>query len=162
MARNDAPRPVQASVLDRLLDDDPEQEREAPRSVPESVRDLERAIERDLRDLLNTRARHRSWGKALERSIAAYGVPDLTGANLAAVSAREEFLRTVEAIVRRFEPRFDPRSISVKAAGDDDGLGRSIRFRIEAVVLADPVPQAVAFDSELEPAQRRFSLKALA
>lgn len=158
MARVEAPAPLQLALLDRLLDDDPSNEREAPRTLAQSVRDLERAIERDLRDLLNTRVRARPWSKELEKSLAAYGVPDLTGANLASNSARAEFLRTVEAVVRRFEPRFDPRTIRVVADAATNELGRQVRFRIEAMVMADPVPQAVVFDSELEPAQRRFNL----
>lgn len=160
MARNDSPAPVQASLLDRLLDDDPEQEREAPRTLAQSVRDLERAIERDLRDLLNTRLRPGPLPTALEKSLLGYGVPDLAATNLAAPAARAEFLRSIEAVIRRFEPRFDPRSVKVVAHEGATDVDRRVRFRIQATVLADPVPQAVVFDSELEPAQRRFQLNA--
>lgn len=159
MARADAPEPVQASVLDRLLDDDPSRAEDPPRTLAQSVRDLERTIERDLRDLLNTRTRTRGLSRDLERSLLGYGVRDLTGANLAAESARAEFLASVEQVLRRFEPRFDPASLRVHPGVDEGDVDtRLLRFRIEAVVLADPVPQAVVFDSQLEPAERRFAL----
>ncbi len=160
MARNDSSAAVQSSVLDRLLDDDPEVLSEPPRDLRQSVRDLRAAIRRDLEDLLNTRTRCRPWPKGLDqvdRSLLAYGVPDLTGANLASPAARRDFLRTIEAAIRRSEPRF--KSVKIALPDDVDPHGRTLHFRIEAVVHAEPVPESIVFDSQLEPLTRTFELK---
>ena len=159
---SDAPNtPAQQSVLDRLLDDDPEVRTEPPRSARQSLRDLKASLRRDLENLLNTRQRARPWPKALDqldRSLLAYGVVDLTGANLASESSRREFVRSLEAAIRRCEPRF--KSVKLALADDSDPVARTMRFRIEAVVNADPVPEAIVFDSELELITRTFELKA--
>ena len=49
-------RPVQQSVLDRLIDDDPGRTHEYPLTRMQSVRALKAAVRRDLEWLLNTRA----------------------------------------------------------------------------------------------------------
>lgn len=160
MARKDEPQPVQISVLDRLLDDDPEVSTEPPRNVRQSMRELKAAIRRDLENLLNTRLRCVPWPAGLdqvERSLLAYGVPDLTGANLASANARANFLRTLEAAIKRCEPRF--KSVKLSFPESADPVERTLRFRIEALVNADPVPESVVFDSELEPMTRTFALK---
>lgn len=158
---HDPGAPVQATVLDRMIDDDPDVRVEPPRNLRQSLRDLKASIRRDLENLLNTRLRCKPWPKGLDqldRSLLSYGVPDLTGASLASANARRDFLRTIEAAIRRCEPRFK----SVKLTFPDDGssLERTLHFRIEALVAADPVPESVVFDSELEPLSRSFALTA--
>jgi type VI secretion system protein ImpF len=93
----------------------------------------------------------------IERSILAYGVPDLTGANLSNARAREEFLRSIESVIRGCEPRF--KSVRVAAVENTDPLDRTLRFRIDALLYADPAPEAMVFDSHLEPVTRSFALK---
>jgi type VI secretion system protein ImpF len=161
MARSDQNEPVLLSVLDRLLDDEPETSSEAPRNARQTMRELKAAVRRDLENLLNTRQRWRGWPRGLdqlERSLLNYGVPDLTGASLASSRAREEFLRSLEAVIRRCEPRF--KTVKVVFAADKESVDRSLRFRIEALLHADPVPESVVFDSRLEPVTRMFELEA--
>ncbi len=47
--------PVTLSVIDRLIDQEPERKLEPPLSRAQSVRDLKAAVRRDLEWLLNTR-----------------------------------------------------------------------------------------------------------
>lgn len=66
-------------------------------------------MRRDLENLLNTRQRCRGWPEGcdeLSLSTVNYGIPDLTGADLASAERREEFRATIEDVIRRFEPRF--------------------------------------------------------
>lgn len=160
MARIDPERTIVASVLDRLLDDDPDVSTEPARGSRPLLRDLRASVRRDMENLLNTRLRPLSWPAdlaELDRSLLAYGVPDMTGANLASKRAREEFLRLIEDVLRKGEPRF--KTVKVIPLGDDEPLDRTLRFRIEALLHAEPAPEPVTFDSMLEPVSRTFEIR---
>lgn len=124
------------------------------------MRDLKQAVRRDLENLLNTRWRCQSWPpdlKNLESSLVNYGIPDFSGANLGNATAREEFRRLLERAITRFEPRF--LKVSVKLAGSPTSTDRAMKFRIDATLRADPVPEEVRFDTALEPSTAAFTVK---
>src|SRR5437764_8809204 len=101
-------QPLIPSVLDRLIDHEPGVRREAPLSRNQLLRDLKQAVRRDLENLLNTRVRCVSYLtglKELKQSLVTYGIPDLTGLSLGAAKEREEFRRTIQAIILQYEPR---------------------------------------------------------
>ena len=78
------------SVLDRLIDDDPQVRHEAQRNRNQLLRDLKLAVRRDLENLLNTRVCCATWPRELtelQQSLVNYGIPDLSGASLG--SSRE-------------------------------------------------------------------------
>lgn len=155
----DRDRRVLPSILDRLLDDDPDQPLDPPRSADQLHRALRDAIRRDVEAFFNTR---RSAVPMLEEfedlegTILDYGVPDFVGKNLASPRRRQEFLRELEALLRRHEPRF--KTLSVVPLGNADTAQRSLRFRIDAVVFAEPAPENLQFNSRLEPISRSFSV----
>ena len=82
MAQRDTDETVTQSVLDRLIDLDPE--RDAPirlRRAPSHVRQLKAALRRDLEWLLNTRQIPGGVPEefqGLEGSLYGYGLPDVT------------------------------------------------------------------------------------
>jgi len=159
MAWADPDEPLQISVLDRLLDASPERRADPPRSRAHSLNDLRRAVGRDLESLLNTRERCRSSPDdltELETSLVNYGIPDFTGANLATPERRDDFRASVEAVIRRYEPRFQ--SIRVVMLDNVDQLDRTLRFRIEALMKAEPAPEPVVYDSIMDPVSRNFSV----
>ena len=158
MSRVDPTQALAGSLLDRLRDDDPENTREVPRAGYQVLRDLHDSVRRDLENLLNTRQRCLAWPEAstlFEQSVVAYGIPDLTGENLASQDSRTSFLRSIEEAIRRFEPRFQ--TVKVSPVLDEVG-GRTIHFRIDALLHADPVPEKLVFDSSLEPTTRTFEV----
>jgi type VI secretion system protein ImpF len=159
MARIEPKRPLLPSVLDRLLDDAPEVTREPPTSSHQYLRDLRDAVRRDLENLLNTRKRLLAWPPRSEgeRSALAYGVPDLTGRNFSSKQRRADFLRSVEDVLRRFEPRF--KRVKVTPVESDEALERTLHFRIDALLHAEPAPEQVAFDSTMEPVTRTVHIK---
>src|SRR3954467_11388038 len=109
MARPDLDQPLQQSVLDRLIDANPDQARDPPKSRGQHLRELREAIRRDLENLLNARQRCRSSPPALTElrcSLVNYGIPDLTGTELNSSQQREAFRQAVEDVIRLFEPRF--------------------------------------------------------
>jgi len=148
------------SVLDRLLDYDPGNEKEPPVSPVQATRDLHQSVRRDLETLLNTRCRNAETPAGfteLDQSLVNYGIPDFTGANLASADSREEFRRVIESIIRKYEPRF--KSVRVTLLDNVEPLDRTLRFRIDALVHAEPAPEPVVFDSLLEPVTRSVEVK---
>lgn len=160
MARVRDDQPLVMSLLDRLLDSNPQSQQEAPRSRSQAMRDLKQAVGRDLENLLNTRWRAQSWPPNLDEldvSLVNYGIPDFTGANMSLPSEREELRRLVEHVIRRYEPRF--KSVKVSLRENRDEFDRTLRFRIDAVLYAEPAPEPVTFDSMLEPASANFEIR---
>lgn len=159
MARIREDQPLVPSILDRLLDDEPQNSQEAPRSRSQVLRELKQSVRRDLENLLNTRWRCVAWPPELdemELSLVNYGIPDFTGVNMGATTERERLRVIVERIVRKFEPRF--KTVKVKLIDSADKFDRTLRFRIEALLHAEPAPEPVSFDSQLEPTSNDFSV----
>lgn len=160
MTRIDRDQPLLASVLDRLLDDDPTRRRESPKSLSQLLRDLKQSVRRDLENLLNTRWRPAAWPAELaelERSLVNYGIPDITGQDLGSAPGREEFRRAIEAVIRRCEPRF--KNVRVEMLDNAEPLDRTLRFRIDALLYAEPAPEPVVFDSAFEPSTGNVEVK---
>ncbi len=150
------------SVLDRLIDHDPQLSHEAPHNRNQLLRDLKQAVRRDLENLLNTRIRcvpYRTELKELKQSVVNYGIPDLTGLSLGGPKEREEFRRTIQAVIRQFEPRL--RKLEVRVLDQTDTIERTIRFHIDAVLNAEPAPEPIAFDSMVRLTTGSFDVKAV-
>ena len=95
--------------------------------------------------------------RELDQSLVNYGIPDFTGANLSSPDSRAQFVRVIEAVIRRYEPRF--KAIRVSLSDNVEPLDRTLRFRIDAVVYAEPAPETVVFDSALEPVTGNVQVK---
>ena len=159
MARIDPDQPILPSVLDRLLDEHPDESRDRPKSRGQPLIELRNAIRRDLEALLNTRQRHLSWPSGLtelNHSLVNFGIPDVTRIDVATQQDRENFCRELEAAIRRHEPRFQ--SLKVVMLDNAEPLDRTLRFRVEALVYADPTPESMVFDSSLDPVTHNFSV----
>lgn len=146
---------IRPSILDRLIDNEPEKNVEAEKDRFQATRELRESVRRDLELLLNTRYRILSAPKEyleLDKSLVNYGLPDLATVNLSDEDVRNDFCRTIENAVRKFEPRF--KSIAVSTRTNIDETDRTVRFRIDAILHADPAPEVIIFDSVLEPVSR--------
>ena len=153
--------PLQLSVLDRLLDDNPTAEHDPQKSRARSHQELLDAVRRDLEALLNTRACSIEWGAALtqlDNSILNYGI-EMVGSTVYSVETNRELFRAaVERTIRRFEPRF--LQVSVELIDDQEKLDRTIRFRVHAHIDTKPAPEPLVFDSTLDPSTRGISVAA--
>jgi type VI secretion system protein ImpF len=152
-------QPLVPSVLDRLLDDDPGHEAEPPTNRTQLLRELKQAVRRDVENLLNTRQRDVVPPPGLTElatSLVDYGIPDFSGTGPVAVKDREEFARVIEGVIRRYEPRLV--KVAVVLQSNAESLDRTLRFRIDALLRADPAPEPVVFDSILEPASGAFAV----
>ena len=142
---------VQLPLLDRLIDDAPDQPRDPVLSAAEAMVLLRQAVRRDMEALLNA---HRPWQPipagfaALKLSPLGYGIPDVMAATLADPRRRESLRAEVEDTIRRFEPRFA--SVRVGIVENQDKLEATLRLRIEAMLRAEPAPEPVAFDTMVD------------
>lgn len=160
MAKIETDQLLVPSVLDRLVDYEPTASREVAKSRGQLLRELKQNVRRDLENLLNTRRRCKSWPEnlgELELSLVNYGIPDLTAAALGTSGAREEFCQVFEMTIKRFEPRFV--RVVVEMLGNADPLDRTLRFRINAMLRAEPAPEPVVFDSSLQPTTGNVEVK---
>lgn len=163
MAKVRQDQPLVPSVLDRLIDEDPDNSREAPKSRHQVLREVKLSVQRDLENLLNTRCRCMSPSdedSEFKSSLIEYGIPDFAGTNMGSSENRENVRRLVEDTVRRFEPRF--KSVRVKLVENQDRADRGLRLRIDALMHAEPAPEPVVFDSQLEPVTGNFDVKTVA
>ena len=86
-----------------------------------------------------------------------YGIPDVSAANLGAASGRKSFYTLVERAISTYEPRF--LRVKVLPLENADTTDRTLRFRIEALLNADPVPEPVVYDSALERSTGNFEVR---
>lgn len=151
MSRPQGEATVTLSVLDRLLDHEPNSRVEAPLSRSHSVRLLRAAVHRDLEWLLNTRRNFREPDeslKELNRSLYIYGLPDFSTYSMASTADQTKLLRHFLAAIKLFEPRLaNVRIVPLQAP--TVGL-QQLRLRIEAMLLMDPAPEPVSFDTVIE------------
>jgi type VI secretion system protein ImpF len=160
MAKIKAEQPLVSSILDRLLDDDPGVSREPAKNRNQVLRDLKQSVRRDLENLLNTRVRCGVWPphlKELKQSLVNYGIPDFTGAGLGDAQDSDAICGVLQTVIRQGEPRF--KSVQVQILGNAEPLDRTLRFRIDALLIADPAPEPIVFDSTLKPATGNFEVK---
>ena len=150
MSRIDNEIRITPSVLDRLIDYEPELTREPLRSRSKSLKELKQSVRRDLEWLLNTRCHtiDASDGlKEVSQSLFTYGLPDFTNFNDRNTNDQKMLHGAIESAIRNFEPRLQ--DVVVKAEPVDN-LQRMMRFRIEARLKVDPVPEPVMFDTVLQ------------
>lgn len=159
MARTDHEIRLIPSILDRLVDDDPQTTREAPRSQAQSLAELKRSVKRDLEWLLNTRHNGVEIAEDLDElneSLAVYGLPDLTSLSVKNPNEQNRLAKAIETALRIFEPRF----INVKVSLEPiDNTDRQLRFRIEAHLDIEPVPEPVSFDTVLQVGNGEFAVR---
>src|SRR5579885_558259 len=140
MAREEQ-RPVQQSLLDRLIDNEPYTRSEAPVTRTQSVRALKAAVRRDLEWLLNTRAIPEPAPKEFEEvrhSLYTYGLSDISSLSADDPRSRQKLQHMIEQAVADFEPRLAAIQVSEPAAGSAND-SRQLRFIVEAVLRLDPV-----------------------
>lgn len=162
MARVRAQQPVLPSLLDRLIDEEPEQRLEAVKSGPAVLHDIKTNIRRDLENLLNTRLFRQQSIAAypeLERSVVNYGVPDFSTVLLGSTENVDAFRRTIRGAIERFEPRL--RRVEVEMAAVGEEYDRTLYLKITALLMVEPDPIPLLFDSRIRTLDRLVRLREL-
>lgn len=153
----DGETPIRPSLMEALIDEDPDHSEDRPVTARERLRVLRERLREDLESLLNTRQRATSIPedlRELSRSVFDYGVPDLSGADLASKELRDAFLDELARRIRAHDSRFH--SVHVESLETDDPHDRTLRLRIEAVLRLESRREDVKFDFRLEPVSRHF------
>jgi type VI secretion system protein ImpF len=151
MARYAFNSAVTLSVLDRLIDYEPRNSKEAVLTRGQSVHQLKESARRDLEWLLNTRlvaVRPDGRLREVNRSFYVYGLPDFTAYTLSNPDDQNSLIRHLQAAIKNFEPRLAKvRVLPLEVSGSNS---RILRFRIEALLLMDPTPEHISFDTTLQ------------
>lgn len=157
----DQPGPrAQLPLLDRLIDEAPDQTQDPPLSATEAMAALRRSVRRDLEALLNARRRWLSWPDHLTElavSPIGYGIPDFTSGAFAEKGRREALRLDIETTIRRFEPRLA--SVRVTLVDSADKLEATLRLRIDGLLHAEPAPEPVAFDTVVDASTDDVSVR---
>ena len=160
MARRETEETVTQSVLERLIDLEPTAKTDPPQTRGQSVRQLKSALRRDLEWLLNTR--QIAGGvpedyQVLERSLYGYGLPDVSNLSANSIRDRNRLLRMLENTISAFEPRLSGVKVSIVDSGTNNG--RQLRFQIEGLLLMDPAPELISFDTVLQLSSGEYQVK---
>ena len=151
------------SLLDRLLDDHPEESREPAWREVQVVRVLKASLCRDLQNLLNA---HRLLTtipevySELKTSLVNYGLPDLQSMEVREDHDLGLLCRLIEESIQAFEPRLQ--GVRVRPVIDAEGkkpIDRRVRFEIEAVLVVEPLREPVLFSSSLDVASGEFAVE---
>jgi type VI secretion system protein ImpF len=154
--------PLTPSLLDRLRGGAGASDTPAGQRPYQLLAELRRSVRRDLECLLNTRWRCTEADQVpagLENSLVNYGLPDFSGGNLQAAQDPQTVYDAVERAIQRFEPRLS--GVRVRPLDDEQAVDRTLRFQIEAVLEVEPWHERVRFNTVLEPASGKVTVKAV-
>ena len=149
---------LRPSVLDRLIDLEPKISAESAGVQFSTIEELKASVRRDLEWLLNTRRMVVDVPEEFEelkRSIVTYGVPDISGVLIEHAVESANLRTALENAIRIFEPRFLDVSATLEPLSSTD---RQLRFRIEATLDLDPVPEAMVFDTVMQLGSGAFAV----
>jgi len=158
MARTDNEIRITPSLLDRLLDFEPQVLREAAKSRSKSLRDLKQSVRRDLEWLLNTRCYPENVDENLEevlKSVVFFGLPDFTAVSAKSHIEQKRLTQALTAAIKNFEPRFTDLKVTLEPISDIDRL---LKFRIEANLDIEPTPEPIVFDTVLHLGSGGFAV----
>lgn len=156
----DADRNVQQCFLDRLIDNEPESRVEPVPTRAQSMRMFKAAVRRDLEWLLNSTRTVTEVPESLvelRSSVYVYGLPDITTMDLDNPRDEVALLSALETAIAKFEPRLA--RVKVTARDKVTKKAPSLQFQIEGMLLVDPAPERVSFDTVLEVSRGSYEVK---
>ena len=158
--RRDVESTVTLSVLDRLIDREPDNSADPFTTQAASIRQLKAAVRRDLEWLLNTRRIVVDLPESFEeltRSLYNFGLPDFSSYSVNSARDKSRLLRTLERAIALFEPRL--MSVKVIPMEVETGVTRMLRFQIQALLKMDPTPEQISFDTVLQLASGEYQVR---
>jgi len=145
---------LQPSLLDRLTDYEPDKKVESRDQRVLSLAKLRECVMRDLTWLLNaenmaSRQRVSECPEAMQ-SVINYGIPASAGATSTG-RGRERLERQILEAIYTFEPRLIRDTVSVRTLPSSREMSKNaIEFEIEADLWAQPLPQHLYFQTEVD------------
>jgi type VI secretion system protein ImpF len=138
---------IQLSILDRLIDTEPDVSHEPVQRRFATVNQVREAVIRDLENLLNSRRSIHEVPESfiqVSASLFTYGVRDFISQSPRSPSVRLQIRQEIERIILQFEPRLKNVSIRLDTSAGND---RNLRFRITALLVVGSVTAPVTFDT---------------
>jgi type VI secretion system protein ImpF len=129
-------------------------------STSDALDALRTAVRRDVECLLNARRRRLPLPphlKELQTSLLSYGIPDPISGAFSVPALRDDLLVEIERTLERFEPRLA--EIAVTMVEDRGDMSNLMRMRVNAVLRADPLPEAVSFETRLDTVSRDITVR---
>ena len=160
MARWQPEEVVTQSLIERLIDNEPNIASDPQVSRSQSLRQLKASLRRDLEWLLNTRRTPEPAGSEyaeLQKSLFNYGVPDVSTMSWDSHTDRSKLARVLEQALVVFEPRID--RVKVTPIEANSGYRHVLRFQIEGLLLIDPAPEVISFDTTLQLTSGEYDVK---
>jgi len=148
-----------ASILDRLLDDEPEVGRESVQNRLFDIRQIKAMVIRDLENLLNTRRLISPVPvsyRDIHNSVFMYGLGDFTSENPQNPSIRQRLRQDIEKTISRFEPRL--KNVTVRFETEAE-RGRNVRLRITGMLVVESETEPVIFDTYFDPDRGRYVIQ---
>lgn len=146
---------LQPSLLDRLTDNSPGEEKDSAAERYIDVRRLREIILRDLSWLLNTANREDEFNSDdypnISQSTLNYGISDIAGRKVAITSA-DVLESSIRKAVLAMEPRIIPGTLDVRAVKDKDGNEAQIALDVRGELWATPVPLELYLRTRLDVA----------
>jgi len=152
--------PLRPSLLDRLSVAEPSTTMTSGGGRYQVLAQLRQSVRRDLENLLNARWRcttNSELPEALESTLVNYGLPDFSSGSSMAAQEPDIVFRAVEKAIQIFEPRLH--DVRVRAAKGEQGVDRTLRFQIEAVLKVEAWQDTVRFNTVLEPVTGKVTVK---
>lgn len=146
------PQSYRASLLDRLMDDEPGGKPERPPFRVQTRSEYARALVRDLNFLFNTRTTKR-WDLgevAGPRSSLDFGVDDFTHLSPQNYEDRNSIARIFREAIVAFEPRLRIGDVTVEPV---PGHPRSVVLRFDAELLGGDSPEPVSFGLRVDQSE---------
>lgn len=145
---------LQPSLLDRLIDNEPQKTQESRDQRVFSLSRLREAVLRDLAWLLNTTnlaaGQDLSAYTEVPNSVLNYGIPDLSGMTVSGMDVGV-LERTLRQAIADFEPRILRHTLSVRLEINESQMSRNaMTFLIEGELWAQPVPLRLYLKSEID------------
>jgi type VI secretion system protein ImpF len=151
---------VQQGLIDRLIDLEPDNRFEVPMSRAESLRQLRMAVKRDLEWLLNSTRMPIEVPDScteVEKSVLFYGLPDISSMSGQDAAQQQRLQRSLEESIETFEPRLARARVTTREKFR--ASRQSITFHVEAMLMIDPAPERISFDTVLEISKGAYSVK---
>lgn len=154
---------LQPSLLDRLIDDEPGNPKEADDRRTLTRAALRQAVLRDMGWLLNTTAYGLAHDDArfaqAARSVVNYGLPMLSGQFTSSIQ-RVSMEQALKRAITRFEPRILPHTLEVEVVMDGPALEshNCIGIEIRGMLWAQPVPLEFLMRSRIDLEEGCFEI----
>lgn len=153
---------LQPSLLDRLIDDDPQKTSESLDARVLTRQQLRAAVLRDLSWLFND-SRQEPEVNSLHvdalalwrnhdharRSVLNYGMPAFSGVTLSSMDTLAIEHSVAEAI-RNFEPRIDPATLNVEVKIDQASHHNTLQIVIRGQMWSQPVPLELLLAADVD------------